>query len=188
MPESLSVSSTIFRTPFLDPIAPRLQAPPCPDRSGVHGTSGCPGKNALPFQTLTLAEEGLKVLEVTQPWMRQRRDESTKPGQLVSHHCSRPVSLGSHHSSAVAKAAARNPGSTCSFSHPHFKQGHTSLTQPPWKSNPTTHPLTGERKAISLISFLVVGHDGGTPHPRDGSHSQEPSRSLEFQDLTRHQG
>lgn len=49
-----------------------------------------------------------------------------------SHHHSRPMWLGSHRSSMVAKAAARNPGSTRS-PHPHFKQGHSSLTQPSWK-------------------------------------------------------
>lgn len=72
MPASLSLKHNSPGN-FPDPVASRLGVPPCSDRSGYpvagrkHGTSGRPGKSALPSQTLTLAGEGLKGLENTQP-------------------------------------------------------------------------------------------------------------------------
>lgn len=79
-----------------------------------------------------------------------------------SHHRSRPMWLGSHRSSMVAKAAARNPGSTCSLPTPILSRG-----------TPLSHSLLG--KAVPLCSpshgkkppctpCLAVGFGGSTCH------------------------
>lgn len=70
-------------------------------------------------------------------------------------HCSRPMSLGSHRSSTVAKATTRNPDSTHPFSPPLFKEGHP-LSQPPQKSSPPPPTLAWEKGRASSISCLAA--------------------------------
>lgn len=101
-----------------------------PVASSIGSTPSRPRQSGLPCQPLTLYDSQRRQGNVGRhPALGMGVGEAraqSLAGWCSHHH--RPMWWGNHRSSAVAKAAAKNPGSTRSFSPIPFQAGHPPLT------------------------------------------------------------